>query len=153
MPDVVNLNPVETRGVERPPTKKLKRIISWVFVGVVASILPIDFGALAHQSIKCNDELGKRTIYENMFNTKLLMVGFTLGCAATVDALTNALNSVWNHLVGVVTLLMIIITIFTYFTLKSGGFGDHGIDNIEAVQIVFSVTLLLSFACEVSAPA
>jgi hypothetical protein len=153
MSELVNLNPAETSGDSRRRTKKIKRIIVWIFVGVMLAIVPIAFGVLLHtNNSTCEEELMHRGFLDNLFNAELLTVAFTLSCAAAVDSLTNAWNSIWNHLVGIVTLLMTLITIFTYVTLKSG-FCTYGLDfNIEAVKLAFGATLFLSFICEVSAP-
>jgi hypothetical protein len=156
MPELVNLNPVESIRVGHAQRQKAKRLIGWILFGVGLSLVPIVVGVLLRDLIEghklCEAEIAKMGFLGAVSNAELLTVAFTLSCAASVDALTNAENSIWNYLVGGITLLMTLLTMVAYVALKAG-FCTYGIDfNIDTVRIAFFVTIFLAFICEVSAP-
>ena len=156
MPELVNLNPVEGTRVGHAQRQKLKRLIGWIIFGLGLSLVPIVVGVLVKDIIEghksCEEALAARSFPEAVSNAELLTVAFTLSCAASVDALTNAGNSIWNYLVGGITLLMTLLTMIAYVGLKAG-FCTYGIDfNIETVRIAFLATIFLAFICEISAP-
>jgi hypothetical protein len=154
MPELVNLNPVESIRVGHAQRQKVKRLIGWILFGLGLSLVPIAIGVLLRDLIQghklCEEEIARRGFLEAVSNAELLTVAFTLSCAPSVDALTNAENSIWNYLVGGVTLLMTFLTMVAYVALKAG-FCTYGIEfNIDTVRIAFVITIFLTFICEVS---
>jgi hypothetical protein len=153
MTDLANLNPVERVRSDRTRTQKVKRLIGWVIFGVLLSLVPIVVGVLADGMLPgCNERISDRSFIDNFSGAELLTVAFTLSCASSVASLTNAWNSVWNYLIGGITLLMTLLTMAAYVGLKAG-FCRYGLDfNIDTVQTAFPVTIFLAFICELSTP-
>jgi hypothetical protein len=153
MTDLANLNPVERVRSDRARTQKVKRLIGWVLFGVLLSLVPIVVGVLADGLLQgCKERIADRGFIDNLSGPELLTVAFTLSCASSVASLSNAWNSVWNYLIGGVTLLMTLLIMAAYVGLKAVCC-RYGLNfNIDAVQAAFPLTICFAFICEFSTP-
>jgi hypothetical protein len=147
MPELLSLNSVESTAGPAlsagfDPTVRRRRLIGWVVLGLLLSLMPLGITALMEY------EPGRTSLLDLVSNEELLTVAFTLSGAAAVDTLVSTERNVWKFLLGVVTMLMTLVTISGYILFK-GHLTHLSHDYIvDTTQILYCVMILLSFLCE-----
>jgi hypothetical protein len=147
MPQLLNLNSAGSTSdlafsAGTDPTFRRTRLIGWVFLGLLLSLMPLGITALMEY------EPGRNSLLEILSNEDLLTVAFTLSGATAVDTLINTERNIWKFLLGVVTMLMTLVTIAGYVPFKGHlTHLSHG-SIVDTTQVIYCVMLLLSFLCE-----
>ena len=129
------------------PTVKRRRLIGWVVLGLLLSLMPLGItGLMEYQP-------GGTSLLEILSNEELLTVAFTLSGAAAADTLVNTERNIWKFLLGVVTMLMTLITMAGFILFK-GNLTHLSHDVIvDTTQLLFLFTALLSLICEANSGA
>jgi hypothetical protein len=88
MPEILNLNSVEiatgvTQSAGFDPTVRRRRLIGWVVLGLLLSLMPLGITALMEY------QPGRDSLLGLLSNEELLTVAFTLSGAAAVDTLVS----------------------------------------------------------------
>jgi hypothetical protein len=124
------------------------RVIMWVFLGLVLSLVPLVIVAFM------TFQPGHNSLLTILSNEELLAVAFTLSGAAAADVLVNVSSAAGGFAkfakgcVGCATFVLTVLTAAAYVLLKAHSTQLTPPQIVGIIQLLYAGTAVMSFLCE-----